>query len=142
MISYFHEFVLQHDNKLLPYLLIQDILDDMGFLRWIWACLNIRKGGLAILGVLCSTWSIVNRTLSIYSMHVKLRNNSIDVSKLQDILRGERRTILSATSSMAAIKEIPDRLQDVPRTCYIQTSDCICRFTPMRLEKNDSNNWN
>lgn len=41
-----------------------DILDDMGFLRWLWCILNVKRGGLMAAGILCSSWSIVNRGTS------------------------------------------------------------------------------
>lgn len=42
----------------------KDILTSEGFLRWIWAAMNIKEGGLLVAGILCSTWSVVNRHLA------------------------------------------------------------------------------
>ena len=40
----------------------QDICEPLGFLRFLWCILNMRRGGVAVAGVLCSAWSIVNRS--------------------------------------------------------------------------------
>lgn len=40
----------------------QDILSPQGFVRFLWAAMNLAAGGLCVAGVKCSTWSIVNRT--------------------------------------------------------------------------------
>ena len=39
----------------------KDILQPLGFLRSLWAVMNLCAGGLFTAGIKCSTWSIVNR---------------------------------------------------------------------------------
>ena len=41
----------------------KDILTSEGFVRHLWACLNMSPGALCCMGVVCSTWSICNRNL-------------------------------------------------------------------------------
>ena len=39
----------------------QDILEPLGFLRHLYACMNLTVGGLCFLGVVCSSWVTINR---------------------------------------------------------------------------------
>lgn len=41
----------------------EDILTPLGFLRALWACMNLRPDGTLVAGIKCSSWSIVNRPL-------------------------------------------------------------------------------
>lgn len=41
-----------------------DILTSYGFLRFLWAAMNLKEGALLVAGILCSTWSVVNRGTS------------------------------------------------------------------------------
>ena len=40
----------------------EDILSPLGFIRALWAVMNLRPGGCLVAGIKCSTWSIVNRS--------------------------------------------------------------------------------
>lgn len=42
----------------------QDILSSLGFLRHVFAAMNLKPGGVLWAGVVCSTWSVVNRGTS------------------------------------------------------------------------------
>ena len=42
----------------------QDILTSLGFLRHVYAAMNLKPGGVLWAGVVCSTWSVVNRGTS------------------------------------------------------------------------------
>lgn len=42
----------------------QDILSPLGFLRHVYAAMNLKQGGVLWAGVVCSTWSVVNRGTS------------------------------------------------------------------------------
>lgn len=42
----------------------QDILSSLGFLRHVYAAMNLKPGGVLWAGVVCSTWSVVNRGTS------------------------------------------------------------------------------
>ncbi len=46
------------------HLCTQDILTSRGFLRFLWAAMNLKGGALLVAGILCSTWSVVNRSLA------------------------------------------------------------------------------
>ena len=37
---------------------------DIGFIRFLWCVMNMTKRGLVVAGVLCPTWSIVNRSFT------------------------------------------------------------------------------
>jgi hypothetical protein len=39
----------------------KDILEPLGFIRHLYACMNIAPGGLAFFGVVCSSWIAINR---------------------------------------------------------------------------------
>ena len=42
----------------------QDILSPGGFARHLWAAMHIAKGGIATIGIVCSTWVAINRNVS------------------------------------------------------------------------------
>lgn len=41
-----------------------DILEPLGFIRHLYACMNIAPGGLAFIGIVCSSWIAINRGTS------------------------------------------------------------------------------
>ena len=45
-------------------MIAEDILTPLGFLRHVWACMHLERGGILTAGVVCSTWSVVNRGTS------------------------------------------------------------------------------
>ena len=46
--------------------LAEDINTSAGFVRHLWAIMNMLPGALCTIGVVCSTWSICNRSLVTY----------------------------------------------------------------------------
>ena len=42
----------------------KDINSPLGFLRHLHAVMNLQEGGLAFMGVVCSSWTTVNRSLA------------------------------------------------------------------------------
>lgn len=44
-----------------PLLGANDILSNLGFLRHIMACMQLKRHGLVTMGVKCSSWVVINR---------------------------------------------------------------------------------
>ena len=101
-------------------LLPEDILSPLGLIRHLFAAMHIAQGGLATLGVVCSTWVAINRDLDCL-------NNGL--GELPRMFNGCLQLGLCFIIGLGIVGfEIVmiNWVQGLPRQCWFKGTSCFC----------------